>query len=165
MSRRRLALIAGAVVLLGGVFTLTFSYPQVFLLVGGGQAAAGSRERAGEVATSILPTVTPAELKEKLDRGEAVLIADVRGAKSFKSRHIAGAMSMPASEMDTWGPKLDPETLTVFYCSCPDDHSSTATAEMVQDKYGYSNLAILHGGLRAWEDAGYPMSVDDAETP
>ncbi len=162
MSRRRLALIAGTVVLLGTVFTVAFMNPQVFSLVSAGPAKAGDTETVLEAEKTPMPMVTPQEVKAKLDRGERLLLADVRGASSFKSRHITGAQSMPASEMDAWGPKLGPETLTVFYCSCPDDHSSTATAELVREKYGLTNLAVMHGGLRAWETSGYPMTLEDA---
>ena len=162
MSRRRLALIAGTAVLLGAVFTVAFMNPQVFSLVGAGPAKADHSETVLVAEEHAMPALTPEAVKAKLDSGERVVLADVRGASSFKTRHISGAQSMPASEMETWGPKLSRDDLLVFYCSCPDDHSSTATAELVREKYGLANLAVLQGGLRAWEKAGYPMTLEDA---
>ena len=161
MSRRRLALIAGTAVLLGTVFTVAFMNPQVFSLVGG-PAQSEPAETVLVAEEHLMPTLTPEALKAKLDGGERVILADVRGPSSFKTRHIAGALSMPASEMERWGPQLSREDLLVFYCSCPDDHSSTSTATLVREKYGLANLAVLEGGLRAWEKAGYPMTFEDA---
>lgn len=162
MTRRRLAIAAGTVFLLGTVFGLAFMNPQVFSLAGTGPAAPKGAQTVVEAEAEPMPGLTPAEVKAKLDRGEPLILADVRGAKSYQTRHISGSQSMPASELESWGPKLNAKELTVFYCSCPDDHSSTATAEMVREKYGYANLAVLTGGLKAWENAGYPMTVEDA---
>ncbi len=161
MSRRRIALAAGTVLLLGAVFTLAFTNPQVFSLAG--TAPDGTSPEAVVVAPETpLKELTPVEVKAMQDRGEPLILADVRGASSFGARHLTGARSMPASEMETWGPKLPRNDLVVFYCSCPDDHSSSATARMVQEQYALSNVAILKGGLRAWEKAGLPMTLEDS---
>jgi rhodanese-related sulfurtransferase len=161
--RRRIALATGTVLLLGAVFILAFTNPQVFSLAGTGpMASTNPPQTVVEEPAKPLKELTPVEVKAMQDRGEPLILADVRGASSFGARHITGARSMPASEMETWGPKLPRNELVVFYCSCPDDHSSSATARMVQEQYAVSNVAVLKGGLRAWEKEGLPMTLEDS---
>lgn len=152
MNSRRLALVAGLIVLLGAGFALTFAFPELF---SPGHAATPKAAHAGDYEPKLL---TPAEVKARLDRGDKVVIADVRGASSYAKKHITGARSMPASESSKWGPTLKDFALVVFYCSCPDDGASTATARLAEDHHGAKNVAVMAGGLKAWEQAGYPLT-------
>lgn len=153
MKSRRLALIAGLVVLLGAGFGLAFAFPGVF---SPGNMPAEPRDAQAEEYEPTL--LTPAEVKERLDRGENLIIGDVRGEGSFAKKHITGARSMPASESNKWGPSLKDQDLVVFYCSCPDDGASTATARLAEENHGLKNVAVMAGGLKAWEQAGYPLT-------
>lgn len=114
MTLRRIALIASLPMLLATGFYLAYSHPEVFV-PRASHAIAKPDATFGESYAP--PVLTPSELKAKLDRGESLVIADVRGLDSFTYKHIEGALSMPASEITTWGPKLKPEELVVFYCS------------------------------------------------
>lgn len=116
MTIRRLALAIGATTLLGAGFTLAYTHPEI--LKGAFGPSAPSREHAAVEDHAFVPdALTPAELKLRLDNGERIVLGDVRGQASFDAKHITGARSMPASEIETWGPKLLPEELVVFYCS------------------------------------------------
>jgi rhodanese-related sulfurtransferase len=149
--RRRIALAIGIVALLGTGFSLAFAFPEVF---------APARSPAAPMESEYEPlALTPAEVKARMDRGEPLLIADVRGKTSYEAKHITGARSMPASESSSWGPGLDPGVQVVFYCSCPDDGASIATVRLAEDHYGFKNGAVLKGGLKAWEAAGYPLTL------
>ncbi len=150
MTPRRIAIALGTIVVLATGFTLAFAFPQVFA-----PPPAPIPIEAGIYSPLAL---TPAEVKVRQDRGERILLADVRGKSSFEEKHIAGARAMPASESKTWGPRLDPAELVVFYCSCPDEGSSTGTARIAEESYGFKNVAVLKGGLKAWESAGYPIT-------
>ena len=46
-----------------------------------------------------VPRITVEELKVRLDAGKKVVIVDTRGRLVYDSRHIAGAVSIPASEL------------------------------------------------------------------
>lgn len=130
MNRRRLALLIGVPLLLAGTFYVTFAHPEVFAPGARSTSAAvdgsgGSGSHAGhdpavgdaEATHADLRSVTPEELKAMLDRGDKVIVGDVRGKASFEKKHITGSRSMPSSEIQAWGPKLLPEELVVFYCS------------------------------------------------
>lgn len=130
MNRRRLALVIGVPLLLAGTFYVAFAHPEVFAPGARSTSAAldgpaepgshdghGSAAGAPEATHADLRAVTPEELKDMLERGDPVIVGDVRGQASFERKHITGARSMPASEIQTWGPKLLPDELVVFYCS------------------------------------------------
>lgn len=59
--------------------------------------------------------ITPQEVRARMDRGESLLIADVRGPGSYDLTHIEGAVSLPGAEVQEWAPKLDKEQTIVFY--------------------------------------------------
>jgi 3-mercaptopyruvate sulfurtransferase SseA len=60
--------------------------------------------------------ITPAELREALDKGKAILI-DVRGEDSYKAGHIKGARWILFSEIADHIKELPRDKLIVTYCS------------------------------------------------
>ena len=63
-----------------------------------------------------VPRITAQELKERLDSGEAIVIADSRSANAYEIRHIAGAISVPESEVESHLDELPLDQEIVFYC-------------------------------------------------
>ena len=64
-----------------------------------------------------VPRISAEELKQRLDNGEAIVVADTRSLGSYKTRHIAGAISVPESEMEEHLDKLPKDQEIVLYCS------------------------------------------------
>jgi rhodanese-related sulfurtransferase len=92
--------------------------------------------------------LTVGELRDILERGEAVLV-DVRTEEQYREGHIKGAVSLPKDQLSTRVRELPEGRLLVSYCACPAEHLSIAAAlEMRQ--LGRQNVAVLAGGLRAW---------------
>ena len=60
--------------------------------------------------------ITAAELKQKLDAGEAV-VYDTRAKTAYDLEHIKGALSMPSNEVATRTGELPKDKLIVFYCT------------------------------------------------
>ena len=65
--------------------------------------------------SSDVPRISAEELKERLDNGEAILIVDSRSNFSFESRHIAGAISVPQSEVEERLDEFPRDQDIVFY--------------------------------------------------
>ena len=55
-----------------------------------------------------------AEAKAKLDAGEAIMV-DVRSAAAFEFSHIAGALSMPGTEVAKRTGEFEGDELVIFY--------------------------------------------------
>lgn len=60
--------------------------------------------------------ITVAELKQKLDAGEAA-VYDTRAKSAYDIEHIKGALSMPSNEVASRTSELPKDKLIVFYCT------------------------------------------------
>jgi len=112
--------------------------------------------------------VSTEELKSWLDQEKAMLIVDTMPFEaSYKKQHVPGAVNFvfPIPEME----QMDAETRTkfekllgpdkertiVFYCGftkCTRSHNGAMWAV----KLGYKNVYRQPGGIKAWDQAGYP---------
>lgn len=63
-----------------------------------------------------VPRIGIAEAKAKLDAGEAIMV-DVRSAAAYEFSHIAGALSMPGTEVAQHIHELDKGKLIILYCA------------------------------------------------
>jgi Rhodanese-like domain len=63
-----------------------------------------------------IPRVTPAALKEKIERGEVVVL-DVRDIDSYTASHIPGALHIPLSYIESELPYLPRSKPIVTYCT------------------------------------------------
>jgi sulfur-carrier protein adenylyltransferase/sulfurtransferase len=98
----------------------------------------------------VIEEVEPRELKERLDRGDPLVLVDVR--EPFE-RLLAdlpdhGQKSIPVKEIPYRGRDLDPEAEIVVYCrSGP--RSAWATERLME--MGFSRVYNLKGGVTGWQ--------------
>ena len=59
--------------------------------------------------------ITAEEVKGRLDRGEAVLLVDVRSREAYDQSHIKGALSLPGKEAEARLRELLPGRTIVCY--------------------------------------------------
>ena len=89
------------------------------------------------------------------DGGELALV-DVREELIFSQRHLLLARSIPLSRFELKFAQLVPRRTTrVVLCDDGDGAAGRATAILARN--GYSDLAILDGGIEAWAAAGYEL--------
>jgi negative regulator of sigma E activity len=81
-------------------------------------APAGQAAPAPQAAnpSDVAARITAAELKQKLDAGEAV-VYDTRAKTAYDIEHIKGALSMPSNEVPARTGELPKDKLIVFYCT------------------------------------------------
>ena len=65
--------------------------------------------------SSEVPRISPEELKDRLDHGEAILIVDSRSLVEFEAGHIAGAISVPSNEVESRLDELPRDQEIVLY--------------------------------------------------
>lgn len=90
-----------------------------------------------------------------------VIVVDVRQADAFKLERIAGAINVPVASLRT-GNFLAPGALrrereVYLYCACPDEHASLEAAQLLHDRFGFTRLHVIVGGLYDWADTGLPV--------
>lgn len=110
-----------------------------------------------ETADNQPVAISPEELATRLEQDPSLIIADVRGLKSFNRRRIKGARSFPLAQISQWAPRLKPTEWIVFYCACPHDESSTEAAKQLMSQYAHSRAMVLKRGIDGWIAKGYPF--------
>jgi rhodanese-related sulfurtransferase len=98
--------------------------------------------------------ITPAALKQRLDRGERPVILDVREPGEVAIAPFAGSMHIPMGELTARLDELDPDVETVVVC-----HHGVRSAQvaMYLAHAGFSSVLNLAGGTDAWA-----LTVDPA---
>jgi membrane protein DedA with SNARE-associated domain/rhodanese-related sulfurtransferase len=104
--------------------------------------------------------VQPHEVRDRLDRGPALFIVDLRSPIEIEAEPVAlpGALMRSPDELILRQAELPPDRDIILYCSCPNDGASgKATLEL--RKLGYRNVKTLSGGLPAWVALGFPTET------
>lgn len=110
------------------------------------------------IVVSGVPKVTCEAVHSWQQSKKKMLLVDVRAREPFDSEHISGAVNRPWAVLNETSTDLPRNHPIIFYCACPDDHSSIGAAETMRDKHGYRNVYVMTGGLREWREKGYPLT-------
>lgn len=96
---------------------------------------------------SLVPTLGAKALKERLDKGEAIEILDVRDAHELDISRMEGAIHIPKSEVLGRLDEIPRDTPTVVIC-----RTGIRSGEVVAwlKERGYTNTINLIGGINAW---------------
>jgi adenylyltransferase/sulfurtransferase len=97
----------------------------------------------------MIQEIDPLELKERLDRGDDMILVDVREPfeRAMADLPDHGQRLIPVKQIPSLGPSLDPEAEIVVYCrSGP--RSAWATEYLVN--MGYRRVLNLRGGIMGW---------------
>jgi adenylyltransferase/sulfurtransferase len=92
-------------------------------------------------------TITPTELKSRLDKGDQLVLLDVREPWEFDLAKLNGSTLIPLATLPQSLSKLKRETEIVAICH-HGMRSADATNFLLQQ--GFSNVKNLVGGIDAW---------------
>jgi rhodanese-related sulfurtransferase len=95
-----------------------------------------------------------AENAAKQQAGGAVLI-DVRENDEFANGHVKGAVPLSKGVVELRIEETVPDVATPIICYCGGGSRSALAADNLQ-KMGYTNVASMAGGFKAWKTAGLP---------
>ena len=114
-------------------------------------------ELLGSRAQHDVPTITAAELVDRLEADPPPLVLDVRSRSAWSSDpfQIPGAERVRSDAVIEWASDHEPDGLVVTYCSCPGEETSARAARRLIDE-GFDAAALV-GGIDAWRE------VADAE--
>ena len=102
--------------------------------------------------------MTVQDLKAAIDRGERPFVVDLRHKLEFlvKPRTVLTAVRIAPDELPLRRAEIPLDREVVLYCTCPSEATSAKVA-MELKKIGITRVRPLAGGLKAWEDEGYPL--------
>jgi len=109
-------------------------------------------------AKSRVRECTVADVKARLDAGEAFTLVDVREESEYAAGHLPGAVHVGKGviERDIETKVPDPATPLVLYCG--GGFRSALAADALQ-KMGYTNIVSMDGGWTGWKNAGLPVEA------
>ncbi len=111
-----------------------------------------------------LTAVASSDLWQRLHSNGATppfTVVDVREPREYRQAHIAEAVSVPLSDILKHEYSLPPDQTIILACQSG-RRSRRAATVLRQD--GYTDLAVLDGGMTAWEAAGL-LEATDPWTP
>jgi glyoxylase-like metal-dependent hydrolase (beta-lactamase superfamily II)/rhodanese-related sulfurtransferase len=84
------------------------------------------------------------------------LLLDVREREAFGAGHISGALSLPRGQLEWEADRQlpDPDRHILVYC---EDGQAAILAAAALKELGFSHVAALAGGLRAWREKAFPI--------
>ena len=123
---------------------LAISFIAFFLLGCAKQAAKSDNEKL-----TGYQKITPVVVKERLDKGEKLIIVDVRTKEEYDSGHIANSLLIPYDEIEKKAPALltDKNAAIIVYCRTGRRSEIAAKALIGM---GYANVADM-GGISDWK--------------
>ena len=92
-------------------------------------------------------TITVQELKQRLDKGDKIVLVDVREPWEYATDKIEGAILIPLATVPQSLDKLDRNAEIVCHCH-HGMRSADATAFLHQQ--GFTSVKNLVGGIDAW---------------
>jgi rhodanese-related sulfurtransferase len=109
-----------------------------------------------EDAKTRVTEITAADVNDRLARGEAFHLVDVREESEFAAGHAKGArhLSKGVIERDIEGVIPDTGAEIILYCG--GGFRSAMAADNLQ-KMGYTNVRSMAGGWRAWQEIKGPV--------
>ena len=117
-------------------------------------------ERAG-LPVARLPILTVAEVRARLDRGEPLVVLDVRQDAEWVAGHIPQAHHVEAGALGSAVLAFPSGAPIVTHCG---HEQRSATALSVLERRGYTNLHLMAGGWESWQGLGYPVHGEHAES-
>jgi rhodanese-related sulfurtransferase len=107
-----------------------------------------SGSRAFGKTTKVYADIKVIEVKQKIDRGEDIILLDVRTDKEFKSGHLKNAVHIPITQLKDRIHELDREKETIVYCY--NGFRSRAGGNVLVSE-GFKKVRNMAAGIQGWK--------------
>lgn len=103
-----------------------------------------------------MPTVTRDSLQQAMEKGEPLLLLDVRSRPEFDSGHIPGAVNLPHDRVAGAPGEVsaDKAGRIVVYC---ERGPRAMMAQQALLSAGYTDVSRLMGDMSGWRSIGLPV--------
>ncbi|HMR55945.1 MAG TPA: rhodanese-like domain-containing protein [Cyclobacteriaceae bacterium] len=130
------------------------------------QAAAQTAKSAADLvkeAKAQIENLTPAQVKSEIDKGNVTII-DIREPEELRQNGvIPGSINAPRGMLEFYAdsslpyhkPEFKKDSRIILQCA---SGGRSALAVVTLKQMGYTNVAHLDGGFKAWKEAGLPVT-------
>lgn len=113
-------------------------------------------------AKSRIENLTPDQVQAEIAASNVTLV-DIRDAPELSSGKIAGAAHASRGMLEFYADpsspyhkaEFSPDNRVILYCA---SGGRSALAVLALRDLGYTNVAHLDGGFKAWQEAGKPIN-------
>ena len=103
-----------------------------------------------------LTFIEPVELGAKMESGAAVIVVDARNPEEFAAGRVPGSRNVPLTEMPDALTQMTANKPDLIVTTCGSTGRGEKAAHLMTDD-GFTNIAVLRGGLTAWRKEGLPV--------
>jgi glyoxylase-like metal-dependent hydrolase (beta-lactamase superfamily II)/rhodanese-related sulfurtransferase len=109
-------------------------------------------------AAATVPFMSLTELKMRVDSGaDQLIVLDVRERDAYEQGHIEGAKLLPRGQLELRVNQDLPDPTRRIVVCCEFGRISTLATATLREM-GFQRAVALDGGMKAWREAGYPVS-------
>lgn len=91
--------------------------------------------------------ISTAELQTRLEKGEKLVIIDVREPDEYAAGHVPGAVLKPLGQIQTWARELDKDEEILLFCR---SGNRSSQAYRYLHSQGFTKLKNVAGGILDW---------------
>jgi uncharacterized membrane protein YdjX (TVP38/TMEM64 family) len=104
------------------------------------------------------PSLDVAMLKEQIEKGDAMLVLDVRSAEDYigEQGHINGSLNIPLEELPERFDELSDYLEKPIAIVCRTDRRSAKAAQILA-QHGYADVHVVKNGMTAWNEKAFPV--------
>ncbi len=103
-----------------------------------------------------------AELKSRVEAGDnEMIVLDVRERDAYEAAHVPGAHLLPRGQLELRVNEELPDPTRRIVTCCEFGRISTLAAATLR-QMGFMRTVALDGGMKAWQEAGYPVATGRA---
>jgi rhodanese-related sulfurtransferase len=111
--------------------------------------------------SNVVAIVTPEQLHAEQLAGKSPALVDVRTAAEYRAGHIPGAQLVPGDELSPAAienrlGRTGPGRNETLYITCHAGLRAARAAERLRQS-GYTDIALVEGGTRRWQQSGLPL--------
>lgn len=122
-----------------------------------GEDALGAWSESSRTLTTV-EEARPADVARMLEN-EDVTVIDVRGRTEWEAGHLSGVANIPLGYLAQRVAELPRHGTIVVHCQAG---SRSAIAASLLEAHGLTGVVNMTGGFSAWQQAGLPVSRDEA---
>jgi glyoxylase-like metal-dependent hydrolase (beta-lactamase superfamily II)/rhodanese-related sulfurtransferase len=111
-------------------------------------------------AAATVPFMSLEELQSRTaSANDDLVVLDVRERDAYLEGHIRGALSLPRGQLELRVNQDLPDPTRRIVVCCEFGRISTLATSTLREM-GYLRAVALDGGIKAWREAGYPLTPD-----
>jgi len=118
------------------------------------QHASGFLKLVNEAKSRIRETNVQ-DVKKRMDKGEKLIVVDVREDNEVARGRIPGALHLGKGVIERDIEKAIPDTNAEIILYCGGGYRSALAADALR-QMGYTNAVSMDGGWRGWTESGFP---------